>query len=61
MKKCQFFMNLNPTLSRFNTTGISFDSEGGTDMNGSENFNKTLVKLSVTATHLVALPVYSFN
>ncbi len=54
-------MNLKLRISRFNTTGISFDSEGGTDMNGSENFNKTLVKLSVAATHLVALPVYSFN
>jgi hypothetical protein len=29
-------MNLNLTLSRFNTTGISFDFEGGTD----ERFRK---------------------
>lgn len=50
-------MNLNLTLSRFNITGISFDFEGGTDMNSSEKFNKPFVKLSVAAIHLVALSV----
>lgn len=54
-------MNLNPTRCRFTTTGISFDFEGGTDMNGSEKFNKTLVKLLIATTHLVALPVYSLT
>jgi hypothetical protein len=53
-------MNLNLTISRFNTTGISFDLREEL-MNGSEKFNKTFVKLSVATIHLVALPVLFIN
>lgn len=54
-------MNLNLTLSRFNITGISFDFEGGTDMNGSEKFNKPFVKTFGHGNSSCRVTSYSIN